>query len=636
MHLRKLKERQRGLLAVPAWMAPPASGTLAAMFFVLGCWTLVAAGAATAVGAPTVALVLVQPAAGVAQPHETALADSLSDPGGQAGADSASMTGVAEPTVEERIRDLNRKIMQEPRNPDHYNNLGVIYAEQGDWLQARDAFISAVQANPFEADFHRNLAQVLMHLEDYDTAVREFEAYQRFSSAGAADVYRLIGVAFLQADKKDEAAASFRRGLRELGPEHEGESLRLVLALSDLYRDEGQNEDARKVLEEHLDLARQVQAEVAAPGDLEDPPDPLAPSPAEARAEAKTLAGAVLNELLGIYIDDAELLSDSGLPLEAGDQYRKAFELAPQHDELLPHMVRQYIAAAEVAKARLAVRRASETRPQAAGTWIATGMIAENEGRLDEALAAYLKARGIDPGNKSLDLQIGSLYMQLGDARSARQYLEGGIASEAASPEFIYNYAVSLLRERHYNEAVEPLRQVVKREPEMGQAWQALALALRMSDRFGEAVNAYERALSFGPDAKLAFNLAYCLSRQDRTDEAIENYREAIALEPNFPEAYYNLTRIYIQAGRYEEALTVMAEHLKIEPRSYRILFNQGLCYYHLGRYEEAIDSYESALEQKETADLLNNLGLVYDKLGQKEEANAYYREAKKMRGGRS
>ena len=43
------------------------------------------------------------------------------------------------------------------------------------WPEARTAFIQAVQAKRFDADFHRNLALVAIQLEDYDLALAELD-----------------------------------------------------------------------------------------------------------------------------------------------------------------------------------------------------------------------------------------------------------------------------------------------------------------------------------------------------------------------------------------------------------------------------------------------------------------------------
>jgi tetratricopeptide (TPR) repeat protein len=260
--------------------------------------------------------------------------------------------------------------------------------------------------------------------------------------------------------------------------------------------------------------------------------------------------------------------------------------------------------------------------------------VAEKELKYQEAVDAFVRAKQLGYGGSDLDLMIGDLYMKLGQSDKARRFLAAGVADANAPPEVVYNYAVSLIREKKYSAAVAPLQRVVAELPEMPQAWQALASALRMNKQYGEAVPAYEKALTFGDDPKLWFNLGFCQSRSNQEEAAVESYRTALALDPTFKEAYYNLGRTLMSQNQYEDALTVMADHLMIEPDSYRILFNQGFCLYQLGRFEDSIQQYELALEQKETADVYNNIGLAYDKLGDKEMDQTYFREAKGLRGG--
>jgi len=521
-------------------------------------------------------------------------------------------------TTEERISDLNAKILAEPRNADHYNNLGVIYAEQEEWLLARDAFISAVQANPIEASFHRNLGHVLVRVENYEMAASEFAAFRRLDMAGGTEGYRLMGDCWVQAGQLEQAATAYGEGLDVLPAEEGTEKMRLVLAMARMYLDDAQSGQAGTVLEENLELAATVGDEAMADGD----------------GETVELARSVRTNLLAIYIDDAKLLEESGLSLEAAELYQKAFSVDPERHELLPRIIDSYLDGGEPLQARVQARSARENHSDVAGTWIATGKIAESESLFADAIEAYLEARRLGWDNPDLDLVIGNLYMRIGDSAKAQRYMAAGIDSPDAKPEVIYNYGISLLREKKYSEAVNALQRVVEQRPEMPQAWQALALSLRNAKRYSEAVSAYEKTLSFGEDSKLFFNLAYCLKRAGRTDEAVTSYEQAIFLDPMFSEAYHNLANTLIAAQRYEEAFDVLTDFLVIEPDSYRILFNQGLCLYHLARYDEAIEKYELAMEQQETADVFNNLGLVYDKLGNKEEANAMYKEANNLQGG--
>jgi len=574
-------------------------------------WLLVWVGAVGLLAAPAVCL-----CEGQQSDPVSAVADSVDQ----------------ELTVEEKIAELNRQILASPRDGRLYNNLGVLYAEQEDWSLARDAFIAAVQANPVDADYHLNLGHVLLKLEQYDLAVREFEAYQKLDVLGAPDASRLIGEAWRADGQAVKARESFEQGIKNFSSDLGVEGMRLVLALSRLYEEEGQSQDSRRLLEAYLPYAQSVLSGEA----IVDAADRNDVSSGEGNSseEGKDLAQNMVNNLLATTIAEAKILEESGRPGDAAELYEKALELAPSHTELIPHIVDSYVAADRTAKAKVIARHARETFPQAAGTWIATGTLAEKELRYQEAVDAFLKAKQLGHNQPDLDLMIGDLYLKLGESQKAQPFLAAGVSAKDTPPEVVYNYAVSLMQEKKFKQAIAPLQNVTSANPDMVQAWQALALSLRMSKRYPEAVAAYEKALSFKPDPKLLFNLGLSQSRAGMKEEAVTSYREAIVMDPDFKEAHYNLGRTLMSLGRYEEALATMDEHLQVEADSYRIFFNQGYCLYNLGRYDEAIEKYGLALEQKETPDVLNNIGLAYDKLGDKETAQTFYQEAKGLKGG--
>ncbi len=520
-------------------------------------------------------------------------------------------------TPEEKISELNGKILRDPTNGDNYNNLGVIYARQENWVTARDAFLAAVQAKPTEGDFHRNLGLVLVKLEQYDLAIGEFEAYRKFASLRGADTWRLIGEAYRMAGKPDEARQEFREGLKALPPDRESEGLRLVLALNRLEDEQRNGQASRELLETYVPAANRYLVNAEKTG----------------ATEGVSQARAIRNNLLNLYIDDAKILADSGLHIEAAQTYAKALAMAPERDELLPSIVEQYIEADDLLQARVTARMARSDLPDAAGTWLATGKIYAHENRFEEAIEAYKKAREIDPTIKGLDLVIGNLYMKTGNVSEGRKYLASEIDNPDTPPEVVYNYAVSLMKEKKYSAAIRPLQRVVRERPDMVQGWSALAIALYKNKQYAQAIEPYQRTLELDPKPKHAYELGICAKKADRIDLAIEAYEQALALEPGYVEARYNYSLALMDAKRYDDAAASFDSLLVIEPDSYRAFYSQGLSLYYLGRYDEAIDAFELALEQKETVNAYNNIGLSYDKLGDKKSAQTYYKEAKKLKG---
>lgn len=523
-------------------------------------------------------------------------------------------------TVEEEIADLNARILKDPRNGELYNNLGVIYAERGDWLLARDAFIAAVQANPLDADFHRNLGQVLLKLENYDMAIAEFGTYQRLDPAGGLDADRRIAEAWRLAGDLAQARKSLETALAKLPLEAGVERMRAVMGLVQLMKDAGDAEARRAVLELHVQEAQRLSAAAAEDSSATDAAEP---------------ARLVIDALLALYIEDARILADSGLSADAGALYEKALALAPERDDLLLAIVSSHLAASDTTRAEAMARQALMQRPQAAGGWVASGLIAEGRGHFAEAIAAYVKALELKPDQRDLRLRVGSLYLRAGDSAKAREYLGEAATDPNTPPEVLYNYAVSLIREQKHSLAIPPLRRAVRVDPSLARAWSALGLCLRVTERYDEAADAYRQAMALAPDAVLAFNLGLSLTRAGKTGEGIAAYEQALALDPTLKEARFNLGKALLDVGRLEEAAAVFEDVLKRDPKSYSTLYTLGLVYYKLGQFQRAVDTYNQALAERETAEALNNLGLAYEKLGKKDEAKKCYLAAKSVRGGR-
>jgi superkiller protein 3 len=244
---------------------------------------------------------------------------------------------------------------------------------------------------------------------------------------------------------------------------------------------------------------------------------------------------------------------------------------------------------------------------------------------------AYVRAREIDPTLPGIDMAIGNLYLKLGEVTKGRRYLGNAVSQRDTPPEMVYNYAVSLMKDKKYTAAIDPLRRVTRERPDWPQAWAALASSLRLAGQYAAAIEPYQRALELTPDPKLAFAMGVSANKAGDSNKAVMAYQQALALDPEYVEARYNLSLVFMDVGRYEEALTSFDKLMELEPDSYRALFSQGRALFHLGRYHDALDKYEMALEQKETANVFNAMGIVYDKLGDKKAAKEYYDEAKRL-----
>ena len=196
---------------------------------------------------------------------------------------------------------------------------------------------------------------------------------------------------------------------------------------------------------------------------------------------------------------------------------------------------------------------------------------------------------------------------------------------------------------------------------------------LTIPDRFAEACDAYEEALSIAKaihceDEKLArilFGYAYLQADFNRMQKAAGMYQEALEilrkLASTSPDAYLpdvattlnNLGALQSDLGRYSEAEGSYQEALEIRrklastsPDAYlpdvaTTLNSLGLLQSDLGRYSEAEGSYQEAIEiyrklastspdayLPDVAGTLNNLGNLQSDLGRFSEAEGSYQEA--------
>lgn len=528
-----------------------------------------------------------------------------------------------ERSPEQKIADLQRQIAEKQRRGeltaelgDLFNDLGVLYAQQEQWPEARVAFIQAVQAKRHDADFHRNLALVAIQLEDYDLALAELEEYRTRGGPRALDVHRRLAQVHLTLGDVDAARAAYRRGLEILGPEPSAELCRLALGLAGLEDQHGDARAVRQVLETWQPVARRWREQAAADGSDDG----------VAQAEA------IEANLLAHLIDDGQLLEDSGLPGEAAEVYEKAYALAPDRHEILPRLVGALLASGESMQARVRARLAREEHPEEAAVWLATARLHEEEMKQDDALAAYERAYAIAPQTPGLRLKLGNLYMIAGRDAEARQYLAEAIELPDTPTEVVFNYAVSLMRDQKYASALVPLRRVTREQPEFAGGWQALAQCYRMRKQYDRAVDAYERALAIAPDASLAYTLGVTAGRAEQWDRAVAAYDRALELAPGNLEAEYNRAFALMRAERLEEAAAAFAGYRERDPGHDRAALNHGVALYKLGRYEDAAEVYNLALELKETAEAWDNLGLAYQQLGDEKRAQACFREARALR----
>jgi len=142
--------------------------------------------------------------------------------------------------------------------------------------------------------------------------------------------------------------------------------------------------------------------------------------------------------------------------------------------------------------------------------------------------------------------------------RALRPEVTNRTSSEALS-ELNYNLAGAYASRAMHKEAIEHLNQSISLMPENTDAHNNLGVSLQALGRYMEAVDAYYRALATDPEyANAYFNLGEAFHLQhleggnnspSLLNKSIANYEAFMALRPDYPETYLNLSRAYTDRG---------------------------------------------------------------------------------------
>ncbi len=201
------------------------------------------------------------------------------------------------------------------------------------------------------------------------------------------------------------------------------------------------------------------------------------------------------------------------------------------------------------------------------------------QGRIEEAIAHYRRALGLNPGFPDAHTNLANALRVLGSNEQA-------IA--------------------HFERALEL-------KPNQASVHNNCANALRVLGRQDKAIGHYERALAIQPDyVEAHHNLGLALAACGDLGRAIAHYQRAVTLAPDFVEGHYNLGNALWAQGQNEQAIAHFERVLVLRPSSGQAHNSLGNVRWAQRHFNEAASHYERALAlMPEYADAHNNLGLT-------------------------
>jgi len=151
--------------------------------------------------------------------------------------------------------------------------------------------------------------------------------------------------------------------------------------------------------------------------------------------------------------------------------------------------------------------------------------VAKKVGDLESASVALKEFIERNPNERSARLELSRIARELGRPEEALEQAAFLASSNAASPEFKYEYGVSLKAAGKLDEAIAALKSSVELDPSSAVAHHALGVTELQSGKAREAVGPLEQAVAKAPDnGEFRFSLAQAYEKLDRIPESLAAY----------------------------------------------------------------------------------------------------------------
>ena len=179
-------------------------------------------------------------------------------------------------------------------------------------------------------------------------------------------------------------------------------------------------------------------------------------------------------------------------------------------------------------------------------------------------------------------------------------------------------------------QAVSELEASAQRNPDDPKGWVLLGLAYLDRNEYPRALEAFQRAVTVGPESAEAHNwLGVALAEKADLPAAIAEFRRAVALDSKYGRAYSNLGSTLAQSGDYAGAVQVFRQALALEPNSVGAHLNLGTALRETGDLDGALEHLRKVADSDPNdASVQYQLGQTLGQSGNAPDAIAAFERA--------
>ena len=451
--------------------------------------------------------------------------------------------------------------------------LGNCYNNLGDFISAKNAYITVINLRPEYLDAYKSLCIALMKLNEPEEAIKY--AYKASTIDTEDYIFDfIIGTAYMKNREFDKSIEPFKRALQK-----EPENLGTINSLGTASMAVGKSEEAIKYYTMALSL---------------NPKNPMAYynlgsvfQVQQNHAEAcKYLekAAELDDEDEGFKVALAMSKTKIGLYKEAAELYKSLMISHPEKENYKFNLITCYEAIGEIQTAITMLEK-----------------------------IVYLNQKFILPAQK-----LAGLYIRTNQLTKAKEIFDNILLKNNPTAETLHQYAVLSSSLCDTDTAEKMLKKVIKMNPDMAKAHKDLGIIFLNKRLFDYAEDEFKTAMKLQPnDFEIIFEYGNFLYSISKNTEAERFYQEALDIEPDNILALTFMALNKLILNQLDEAKDYIMKALKINPHHEYILFCAGRIFYARKEYEEAKPYLIRAVEQNPDIETQNTLALTYYELGE-------------------
>jgi tetratricopeptide (TPR) repeat protein len=215
------------------------------------------------------------------------------------------------------------------------------------------------------------------------------------------------------------------------------------------------------------------------------------------------------------------------------------------------------------------------------------------------AISSFRKALELaDDQKDDIYLSLAITYQNMADYTKAVDFYKLCLLSNASNEVAMEEMLVSLELGKRLDEGISFFQRLIDEQPYNHMLWYYMGDLLAKSDRFEDAIKAYDYCILIREDfAPAHLDMAQALALKDQFREAIERYKTAFEYCKPDAFTYYNIGECHENLREFEQARSYYTKAVKLTPEMSQAWYGIGVTYEEEDRWYEAVHYIRKALE---------------------------------------